>query len=243
MSVPKLPTVLEELFLGEYTPELEQRILAYLNSPELQIETNELAYTLLAEPEGWTIFLDFGTKKKVKELIEEAEELAPSMEMLGPIDGSVLESMKSNLLAAEEKYKEALSLSDNFRAKNNLEYLRKQINKLNIYEKYKGVIHIKNIDVGEAQGGETGIFGEVKNTSNKTFIEVGITVFFLDKKGNPIHEKSYHPVYVTERSYGDDAIPLKPNYSRKFGVNADDAPYEWSKKVKVIISDLEIKPD
>ncbi len=32
---------------------------------------------------------------------------------------------------------------------------------------------------------------------------------------------------------------IKTYYSRKFGVNADDAPYEWSKKVKVVLSDLD----
>ena len=147
--------------------------------------------------------------------------------------------MKSRLLLAEEKYKEALSLGDSFSAKHNLEYLEKQISKLRFYEQYKGQVKIRNVHVGEGRYGGKGVFGEIKNNSNVSFTKVGITIYFLDKNGNPVHEMSYHPVYVTERSYGDDAIPLKPNYSRKFGVKADDAPYEWSEKVKVVLSDIE----
>jgi hypothetical protein len=238
MSLPILSASLSAQLRKTVTPELEQKVIAYLQSPERQVKKNTSSYKLVKEKEGWRVFLDLGTKKKIDTLVADAEELVPSLSMLGPIEGSVLESMKSNLLSAEAKYKDALSLGDDWRAKSNLKYLGEQIQKLRFYEGNKDRVAITNISVGEGLYGGVGVFGEVKNNSDVALSKVGITIYFLDKSGNPVHEKSYHPVYVTEKSHGSDAVPLKPNYSRRFGVKADDAPHEWSKKVKVVLSDL-----
>lgn len=239
MSVPRLPASLRNAIGKKRSPELEGKVISYLNSPDLQFDKNVQDFNLVKESVGWKVFLDFATSKKIKLLVEEAEKLAPSLEMLSPIDGSVLVAMKSDLLLAKEKYKEALALGESFSAENNLKYLEKQIKKLNVYEQIKVHVQVRNVHVGEGRYGGKGVFGEVKNNSNAALKKVGITIYFLDANGNPVHEMSYHPIYVTERSYGDDAIPLKPNYSRKFGYKADDAPYDWSEEVKVVISDVE----
>ncbi|MFK8067640.1 MAG: hypothetical protein AB8D52_05290 [Gammaproteobacteria bacterium] len=238
-TVPRIPTTVRKLLLDKSRKKKKKKVIAYLNSPDLQFDKNVESFNLVKELEGWRVLLDFATKKQIKLLVEEAEALAPSLEMLSLIDGAELESMKSKLLSAKEKYKKALSLGDSFSAKSNLEYLEKQINKLGFYEKYKSQVQIRSVQVGEGRYGGKGVFGEIKNNSDVALTKVGIIIYFLDKDGKPVHEKSYHPVYVTERSYGDDAIPLKPNYSRKFGVKADDAPYEWSEKAKVVLSDIE----
>lgn len=248
VSVPRFPSYLEELNLENNTPEIEKKVLDYLKSPNIQIDKSESSYKLLKEPKGWRVFLDLGKKKRdlltkyeIDILVAEAEELVPDLEMIRPIDGAELETMKPNLLSAEAKYKEALSLGVDPIAMINLANLEKQLRKLKYYEQYKSKIQIKNIYVDEAKYDGTGIFGEIKNNTDATFTKVGITIYFLDKNGNPVHEMSYNPVNVTKRSYGDDAIPLKPNYSRKFGVKYDNAPSEWSQKVKVVLSDIEIK--
>jgi len=38
-----------------------------------------------------------------------------------------------------------------------------------------------------------------------------------------------------------DNKPLKPNYSIQFGYKLDDAPSDWSGKVRVEVTDLEFE--
>ena len=246
---PRIPFILlgrSILKLEDFNEESENLILSYLNSDNVIMDKRESLYNILKENLGWRVFLDFkerkriyALKKRIAALVAEAEALAPSSEMLGSIAGATLESMKPNLLAAEKKYKEALSIGNDDTATRNLQYLTKQLDKLKFYEKHKGNIIIKNVQVGESKYDGIGVFGEIKNKSDVTLTSVGIIIYFLDQDGNPIHEKSYHPVFVTDSGYGDYATPLKPNYSRKFGVKADDAPSEWSQKVKIVLLDLE----
>ena len=89
--------------------------------------------------------------------------------------------------------------------------------------------------------GSVGVFGEIKNNGDRTLKEVEITTYCLDKNDKIIFEKTYHPVLVLENSFMMDNTPLKPNYSRRFGCKLDDAPSDWSKKVKVIVTDIEFQ--
>lgn len=240
-SYPIYPPVIQISLLKShaYNPKLEEMMIAYLQSPELQLDISVESYRLIEEPEGWRVFYDLATRNKMNSLIEEAEILVPSLDMIGPVDGSVLESMKPKLFAAQKKYLEVLSLGEDFLAKNRLEYLEEKIDKLRFYERLKPFIEIKNIVVGRGSSGGKAVFGEIKNHGDIALNKIGITIYFLDSYGNPVHEIFYHPVYVTNMSYGDKALPLKPNYTRKFGVKAGDAPAEWAEKVKVVVFDLE----
>lgn len=240
-TMPVIKHYLSGINIEKINLELENKLLSYLNSQDLKFEKDVSSYKLLREPEGWRVFLDLSTKKKIKMLLEEAEELAPNTWLLINNDAAQLESMKTSLLAAKDKYEEVLSFGENTLANYYLEKLEILLNKLDNYERYKSKIQIKNIRIGKGTFGETGVFGEVKNNSDVVINRIGITIYFLDKEGNPIHEKSYNPVYITESSYVSQGIPLKPNYSRKFGLKADDAPSEWSKKVEVVLSDLEVE--
>jgi len=87
-SRPKLPSSLLDLLLCKNSPEVEKKVIAYLHSPDLQFDKNLESFTLVKESEGWRVFLDFATKNKIKLLVEEAEALVPSLEMLSPIDGA-----------------------------------------------------------------------------------------------------------------------------------------------------------
>lgn len=76
--------------------------------------------------------------------------------------------------------------------------------------------------------------GEVQNTGDRSLDEVEITIYFLDSSGRAVHEKTYRPVMVSEYSFDPDRNqPLKPGYSRKFGVRADDAPSTWAHRARV----------
>ena len=108
-------------------------------------------------------------------------------------------------------------------------------------QSYFKYVVLQNIEVGQSILDEVGVFGEVKNNGNRTLKEVEIIIYCLDKRGQPIFEKTYHPVYVSESSFsfGNEDKPLKPNYSAKFGCNLDDAPSEWVNKVQVKVINIE----
>jgi len=97
---------------------------------------------------------------------------------------------------------------------------------------YINNVTVSRVEVGKTILGAPGIFGEVKNNGNKTLGKVEITIYFLDKQGNPISEKTYSPV-------NNSTSPLKPNYSQKFGYEADDAPSDWSKKITVKVTKVQ----
>ncbi len=240
-SFPDFPDDLRTAIVNTGNAELEQKVLSYLKSDGLRFKTSVDSYVLVKEADGWRVFLDFAKEKKIRALVDQAEELVPSLQMLRPLDGVVLESMKPKLLSAQEKYKEALSLGDDFRAKNNLKYLEEKIEKLRFYEQYKDKVEIRNVQVAEGRYGGKGVFGEVKNNGDVALTRVGIIIYLLDKSGNAVHEMTYHPVFVTKKSFGEDEIPLKPNYTRQFGYKADSAPNDWAEKVRVVVSDIGVE--
>jgi hypothetical protein len=109
---------------------------------------------------------------------------------------------------------------------------------------YLPKIVVQNVRVSKTQLGDSGVFGEVKNIGDRTLKKVEITIFCLDSEGKAIFEKSDDPVLVSDLGFGDSNQPLKPGYSRQFGVKLDDAPSEWSKKVEVKVTSLRFaRPD
>jgi hypothetical protein len=78
------------------------------------------------------------------------------------------------------------------------------------------------------------------NRGDKTLKKVEITAYCLDKEGAVVHEETYHPVLVTDFSFGDNH-PLKPNYGKTFGYKIDNAPSDWAKKVRVAVTDVEFE--
>jgi hypothetical protein len=105
---------------------------------------------------------------------------------------------------------------------------------------YLGRVQVSNLRVAESVLGGLGVFGEVRNGGDRSLDEVEITIYFLDGVGRPIHETTYRPVFVSDFSFDPDVDkPLKPGYSRKFGVRADDAPSAWSQRVQVRVTAVE----
>jgi hypothetical protein len=106
---------------------------------------------------------------------------------------------------------------------------------------YLSKIEVQNVEVSKTTLGDSGVFGEVKNTGDRSLKAVEITVYCLDSDGKAIFEKLDHPVLVSEMGFGDSNQPLKPGYSRQFGVRLRDAPSEWSKKVDVKVTSLQFE--
>ncbi len=104
---------------------------------------------------------------------------------------------------------------------------------------YVDKVKIMNLKVAKTVFDKWGAFGEIKNAGNRTLTEVEITIYYLDEYGNTIYEKTFHPVLVS--SWSSDSKSLKPNYSEKFGYDTDDVPSEWSKKIKVYVTNIEFE--
>jgi hypothetical protein len=103
---------------------------------------------------------------------------------------------------------------------------------------YLQKIQVQKLKVAPGTTG-MGVFGEVKNLGSHTLNKVEITIYCLDASGKSVFEKTYNPVLVTGMKFLPDEGPLKPNYTRKFGVRLDDAPSEWAKKVDVKVTSVE----
>jgi hypothetical protein len=104
---------------------------------------------------------------------------------------------------------------------------------------YLDKVLVKGVSVGQSTLGEKGAYGEVKNIGERTLKRVEITIFCLDKDGKAVFEKTFRPVRASS-TFGDDK-PLKPGYSRSFGVKLDDAPSDWANKVDVKVTMVEFE--
>ncbi len=101
---------------------------------------------------------------------------------------------------------------------------------------------VRNVRVGKSVLDEAGAWGEVKNSGDRTLKKVDLVIYCLGADGKPVFEKTFSPVWVTEVSMpGDENEPLKPGYSRQFGVKLDDAPSDWSKRVEVKVTGVEFQ--
>jgi hypothetical protein len=108
-------------------------------------------------------------------------------------------------------------------------------------QNYLQFIQVNKVEVGRTILEEPGVFGEVKNTGNRTLTRVEITIYFLNKQGQPVFEKQFPAVLAGSGTFGRDDKPLKPGYSQKFGVKAEDAPSEWAKAVTVKVTDVDFE--
>lgn len=106
---------------------------------------------------------------------------------------------------------------------------------------YIDKIEIKNLSVGKTVFYDAGVFGELKNKGDRTVTGVDIVIRFLDKDGKTIAESNYSP--IRKDSFLPDAsAPLKPNFARKFGYRASEAPAEWAHKVTASVVKVEVEP-
>jgi hypothetical protein len=110
-----------------------------------------------------------------------------------------------------------------------------------IVKAYLSHVTVSGVRVARSVLGQTGVFGEIKNTGDRMLKEVEITIYCLGRDGKPVFEKTYYPVLVTDMSFGDERKPLKPGYSRTFGVKMDDAPSEWTRKVDVKVTSVKFQ--
>jgi len=206
--------------------EIEKMLAEKYKGKDIPMTTTTQSFDLVKEADGWKVFFDWKTEKKIDEAMSQAKQL----------------EREKKLYAAKEKYQKVLELDSKVvEASEKIKELDKEIESFKEKQSYIDKVEIRNIHIGKSILDEIGVFGEVKNHGDRTLKEVEITIYCLDENGKAIFEKTYHPVLVSEYSLFGDNEPLKPNYSRKFGVKLDDAPSDWARKVRVKITNIEFQ--
>lgn len=182
-------------------------------------------YDLMKEKDGWKVFLNYEGIDKSKELKTKAE---------------ILEKQKK-YAEAKSALEEAAKLnSKDTEIPGKIKAMDKKAAEYKERRMYIDKIEVRNVSVEQGNLGQLGVSGELKNLGDRTLRAVAITVYYLDKEGNGIREKTYYPVLVTEEVNGDHQ-PLKPNYGKTFWYRIDEAPSDWAKKVKVAVTDVEFQ--
>ena len=245
LTVPDLESIFTDVigiafssaFGGKEEAEIEDLLAKKYKNGEIPFTTESKEYDLLKETDGWKVFLDLKTKKAEK---EKADKIATLLS-----DARDLRNSKK-LHGAVNKYEEVLTLdSEMVDAKEGLTETRKEIEALEEKQAYIKNVVLKGFKVSEGTKygfgePESGVFGTIVNKGNRSLTKVEITVYFLDENGTVIGEEYFHPVLVTEYSFGNDNKPLKPNYVKDFGYSVEDsAPSSWSRKVRAKITNIE----
>jgi hypothetical protein len=70
------------------------------------------------------------------------------------------------------------------------------------------------------------VSGEIKNNGDRTVSDFGLIIYFLDSEGNPMDER---------RELVPGPPPVRPNYTRRFKINAHNIGSDWSGEVRVEI--------
>jgi hypothetical protein len=202
-----------------------EKIAEKMKDKDMPTITRTEQFDLVKDKDGWRVYMGWENEKKIKELKAAAEKLDKQKKFAdAKAKYSEIQSLSSRDSTAPKKIKE---LDDKI-----ANYKEKQV--------YFPSIEVKNVSIGKSYIGEKGVFGEIKNKGDKSLKSVEITTYCLDKDGKVVFEKPYHPVLVSEYSFRNEG-PLKPNYSRQFGCKLDDAPSDWSGKVRVEVTDVEFE--
>lgn len=206
-------------FGGGEGGDFENQMIQQMEQGKVPNMTTRETYTLIKGPEGWRVFLDYEGRAKVSALMEEANKL----------------KKQRKLAAAIEKYDQALQLdSELIEAKEGIKEANEEIEKFKEKQSYLPYVVLYDLKSKyyTTYGNESipGVEFKVKNKGDRTLNKVEVRVYFKDAKGNVVFEEDYHPVLVSEYSFGDNK-PLKPNYiwqmERGKFYTAKSVPTEW----------------
>ena len=204
---------------------LEKMLAEKVQGKNWPTTTRNEYYDLVKEKDGWKVFLNYEGIEKSRELKNKAESLERQKKYS---EAKSAFEEASRLNPKDTEIPGIIKAMDRKAA----EYKERQM--------YFDKIEVRNVSVEKNNLGQLGVVGELKNRGNRTLRAVAMTVYYLDKEGNGIHEKTYYPVLMTEEFSGDNQ-PLKPNYAKTFWYRVDGAPSDWAKKVKVAVTDVEFQ--
>ncbi len=224
----------------EIEKEMEKMLVEKYEGKDIPMTNITKTFDLVKEADGWKVFFNWETMKKVDEVMSQAKQL----------------EKKKKLYAAKEKYQEALELDSKLvEASEKIKELNKEIKSIKKKRAYikKKQAYIKNVVLYDfkakyykkqySEDWVPGVNFKLKNKGNRTLKEVDVTVYFKDANGTIIAEETYYPVLVTKYS---DNKPLKPNYiwqlERNKFYKADSVPSEWKEgAVSAKITNIEFE--
>ncbi len=235
MTLPDMGVIFKDLmgaafasaFGNKDEKQVEQALAKKYKDTKIPTMIQTKTFQLVKEQDGWKVFLDWKTEKikkekqaKIQKLLDEAEQLKKKKKLYGALDKyqQVLK-LDSEIVEAKKGIKETESKIKAFKEKQ--DYI-KNIKLYDLKAKYYTTYLDEKVP---------GVEFKIKNKGKRTLKEVEVTVYFKDSNGNVIAEETYHPVLVTEFSFGRDNKPLKPNYiwqlERGKFYKADSVPDEW----------------
>ena len=205
---------------------MEKLLAEKMKDKNLPTVSRTELYDLVKDKDGWRVYMGWENQKKIQALKAEAEKL----------------EKQKKFAEAKAKYVEVRGLSSRDEsAPKKIKELDEKAARYKEIQAYFQNIEVRNVHTGKGILGDVGVFGEVKNKGDKTLRKVEITTYCLDREGKVVFEKDYTPVLISAYSFMGDNQPLKPNYSRQFGCKLNDAPSDWSGKVRVDVTDVEFQ--
>lgn len=105
-------------------------------------------------------------------------------------------------------------------------------------EAYVPLVELRSVWAGEANGGGTGVFGEVRNGGDRALSRVEVQIRCLAPDGRLLHEQQYCPVGASAASPGGGGR-LDPSDVRAWGCLLDGAPAGWAGPVDVSVTAVE----
>ena len=104
---------------------------------------------------------------------------------------------------------------------------------------YLPEIELAEVSAFETITGNIRVGGEVINRGDRPLRGLRVKIHFLDADNEPVLERDYTPFSSSWIPFTGDG-PLEPGGTRKFSYRVNDAPEEWSRKVKVEVLECEL---
>lgn len=230
---------LSQVFSGEEAPDSNELLEGLADKQDVPRKIIKQELELILEEGQWRVFENVKAayeeaqiEKKIDELLEKASDF----------------EKKQKFTESINNYKEVLEIDEsNIEAKQGINKIEDKIEEAEFKQAY-----VENIEIFEFEAKRIDTYLDenvpavrfsLKNNGDRSLDKVKVTVYFYDNNNQPIYEKTYTPVLVSEYSFLSDDGPLKPNYIWRGEANnyytIEQLGPEWSGRAKAIISDIE----
>ncbi|MGA1823305.1 MAG: hypothetical protein ACMUIP_01485 [bacterium] len=214
--------------------EIERIITKKYESDKVPLSRENETFELVKEKEGWKVFLDWRTEK-IQSLMAEAKALKESKELEKARD-TYEKALKldAGLVEAQKEIKDIQIEIKKREEKQSI------INNCVLYDlksKYYETFLDKNVP---------GVKFKIKNKNNRTLKKVEVTVYFKDRAGKTIAERTFYPLTKSKYTLRGETKPLKSNgiwqMERGDFFTVDSIPRTWKEgAVFAKITNIEVE--
>lgn len=104
---------------------------------------------------------------------------------------------------------------------------------------YLSEIELIEVSAFETITGNVRIGGEIINRGDRPLRGLRVKIHFLNADNEPVQERDYKLVSSSWIPFTGDE-PIEPGGTRKFSHRVNDAPEEWSRRIKVEVLECEL---